>query len=106
MSYSQDYLYGGIEEYVATHDSDCYALDDICAVLDATIDAFLTTLSDAVYVVVLKPVDVGREQGSLDLFKLGLSDNCFNLFHTFLPLINTIVTVTIYDFVGKITMIL
>jgi hypothetical protein len=106
VGYSQNNLYGGIEEYVTTHNGDGHALDDIRAILYTTIDAFLTALSDAVYVVVLKPVDVRGEQGCLDLFELGLSDNCFNLLHTFLPFVNTNVTVTISEFEGKITMIL
>jgi hypothetical protein len=58
MGYFQNYLYGGIEEYVATHNGDGYTLYDVGAVLYTTIDALLTTLTDAVNVVVLKPVDV------------------------------------------------
>ena len=59
VGYLQNHLYRGVEEYVATNDGDGHALDDIGTVLDATIDALLTALADAMHVVVLKPVDVG-----------------------------------------------
>ena len=61
MGYLQYHLHSGIEEYVATNNSDSYALNNICAILHATIDSLLAALSDAVDVMVLKPVDVRAE---------------------------------------------
>ena len=85
MSYFQDNLDGWINYHVAAHNGQRNSFDDISGILYSTVDTLLTTLPDAMNVVVLKPVDVRREQGFLDLFKLGLSDNRFNLFHTLIP---------------------
>ena len=59
VGYLQNDLHRWIEENVATHDGDGDTLDHIGAVLYTTIDSLLTALSDAVNVMVLKPVDVG-----------------------------------------------
>ena len=58
VSCVDDYLHGRINKLLATHNGHCYALDDICRILDATVNAFLSALSDAVHVVILEPVDV------------------------------------------------
>ena len=59
VSYLQNNLYGWIEKNVAAHNGDGHALDYVGTVLYTTIDALLTALTNAVNVVVLKPVDVG-----------------------------------------------
>ena len=59
VSYLQNNLYGWIEEYVAAHNGDGHTLDHVGTVLYTTRDALLPALTNAVNVVVLKPVDVG-----------------------------------------------
>ena len=81
-----NYLDGRLQELVAADDGYCYTLDNVRRILHATVDAFLSALTDSVYVVILKPVDVRVEQCFLYILKLCLSDNCFNLFHTLIHL--------------------
>ena len=57
--YLKNDIYSWIEKHVAAHDGDGDTLDHVGAVLYTTIDSLLTALSDAVNVMVLKPVDVG-----------------------------------------------
>ena len=82
----EDHFDGRIDETVAADDGQRHALDHVGGILDATIDAFLAALADAMHIVVLKPVDVCFEQGLLDLLELRLSDDGFYLFHTLLLL--------------------
>ena len=82
MGYFKNDFYSWIEKHVAAHDGDGDTLDHVGTVLYTTIDSLLTALADAVNVVVLKPVDVGRKQSSFHLLELSLTDNRFNLFHT------------------------
>ena len=56
-----DDFYCRFHKLVATNNGQCHTLDDICRILYATIDAFLSALTDAVYVVILKPINVRRK---------------------------------------------
>ena len=73
-----------LHEDVASDNGDTHALNDVGGVLHTAIDAFLPLLPDAMHIGVLNPVDVGCQQGFLHLIKLGLADDCFNLFHTYI----------------------
>ena len=79
-------LNGRLHEDVAADDGDTHALNDVGGVLHTAIDALLPLLPDAMHIGVLKPIDVGCQQGFLHLIKLGLADDCFNLFHTYITL--------------------
>ena len=104
VSYAQDDVDGGLQKLVAADNRHSHTLDDIGRILDATVDAFLAALPDAMHVVILEPVDVGTEQSLFDLLKLGLADNCFNLFHTLMINgLNNTFDVHCNDFGGKIT---
>ena len=85
MGYFENNFHRWFNKLVATYDGQCHALYHVRRVLHTTIYSFLSTLTDTMYVVVLKPIDVRREQGFLNLFELRLADNCFNSFQTFLP---------------------
>ena len=65
MGHFQYHLHGRLYQRIATNDGQCHTLNHVRRILHATIDPFLTALSDAVYVMVLKPVDVRTEQGLL-----------------------------------------
>ena len=82
MGCIDDDFYRRLHKLVAANNGQCHTLDDIRRILDATIDAFLSALTDAVYVVILKPINVRRKQGFLDFLELGLPDDRFNLLHT------------------------
>ena len=58
MSCLDYHLYGWLNELIATDDGDSHALNYIRRILDTTVYALLSALADAVYVVVLEPVDV------------------------------------------------
>ena len=75
MSHLQNHLDGRIKNNISTHDGDSYTLDDIRRILNATVYTFLTALPDTMHIMVLKPVDIRRKQGLLDLIKLGLANN-------------------------------
>ena len=66
MGYIQYHLHRRLHKMVAAYDGQGHTLYHVGRILDSTVDAFLPTLTDAVYVVVLKPVDVRTEQGFLD----------------------------------------
>ncbi len=59
MSYLQNDLHRWIEEYVTTHNGNGDTFNNVCTILYAAIDSLLTTLTDAVNIVVFKPVDIG-----------------------------------------------
>ena len=61
VSSINDDFYRRLHKLVAANNSQRHALDDICRILDATVDAFLSALTDAVYVVILKPINVRRK---------------------------------------------
>ena len=82
----EDHLDGRIDELVTAHDGQRHALDHVRGILDATVDALLAALADAVHVVILEPVDVRGKQGLFDLLEFRLADDGFNLFHTLLLL--------------------
>ena len=82
MGSIDDDFYRRLHKLVAANNGQRHTLDDIRRILDATLDAFLSALTDAVYVVILKPINVRRKQGFLDFLELGLPDDCFNLLHT------------------------
>ena len=84
----QEHLDGALDKLLAADDGDVHALDHVGAVAHATVDALLTRLSDAVAVVILKPVDVRRKQRFLDILKLRLPDDRFNSFHTLINVTN------------------
>lgn len=77
----EQYFNSGLYEAIATDDGDVYTLDDVGRVLHTAVNPLLTLLAYAVYVGILKPVDVCCHQRFFDLIKLGLSDDCFNLLH-------------------------
>ena len=77
----QDHLYRRLHEVVAAHDGQRYALYHVRRILHTAVYPFLSALSDAMHVVVLKPVDVRLQQCLLHILELCLSDNCFNPFH-------------------------
>ena len=54
-------FYGRLHKLVATNNGQRHTLDDICRILDATIDAFLSALTDTIHVVILKPINVRRQ---------------------------------------------
>ena len=58
MGRFQYHLHRRLHQRIATNDGQCHTFNHVRRILDATIDPFLTALSDAVYVMVLKPVDV------------------------------------------------
>ena len=58
MGHLQDDLHGWVEEHVAADNGDGHALNDVCGILHATVDTLLSALTNAVHVVILKPVDV------------------------------------------------
>ena len=58
MSYFQDNLDGWINYHVAAHNGQRNSFDDISGILHSPVDTLLPALTDAVYVVVLEPVDV------------------------------------------------
>ena len=66
----EDHLHRGFHQWITADDGQCHSLNDVSRVLHAAVYPFLSALSDAVYVMVLKPVDVRTEQGLLDLLKL------------------------------------
>ena len=82
VSSIDDDFYRRLHKLVAANNGQRHTLDDIRRILDATIDAFLSALTDTMHVVILKPINVRRKQGFLDFLKLGLPDDCFNLLHT------------------------
>ena len=82
VGHLENHLHGGIDKHLAAYDGDLHTLYHICAILHTAVHSLLTALADTMYGVVLKPVDVAAQQRFLDLFKFGLADNCFNLFHT------------------------
>ena len=54
-------FYGRLHKLVAANNGQRHTLYDIRRLLDTTIDAFLSALTDAVYVVILKPINVRRQ---------------------------------------------
>ena len=58
MGHFEKHLNGGIEYHVTTYNRNGYTLYHVRRILHATVYPFLTTLADAMHVVVLKPVDV------------------------------------------------
>ena len=58
MGLAQKDLDCRFHEDVTAYDGQGNALDDIGGVLDAAVNPFLSALADAVYAVILKPVDV------------------------------------------------
>ena len=85
MGYLQNDFHCRIKENIATHDSDSHTLNHVGTVLHSAVYPFLTALTNAMDVVVLKPIDVRRKQGCFYLLELRLPNNCFNLFHTLKP---------------------
>ena len=83
-----DHLHGGLDKLVATNDGQCHTFYDVGRVLNATIDTLLSALTNAMHVVILKPVDVRRKQRFLDILKLRLPDDSFNSFHTLIIVTN------------------
>ena len=81
VSHIQEHLHRALQELVTADDGDVHTLNHIGTIYYATVDALLTALSDAVAVMILKPVDVGSQKCLLDLFKLCPTYDCFNLFH-------------------------
>ena len=58
MGYLQNDLHRWIEEYVATHDSDSHTLNYVSTILYSAVYPLLTALTNAMHIVVLKPIDV------------------------------------------------
>ena len=85
MGHIQYHLNGRFQQHVAAYNGDGYTLNDIGTILDSTINTLLTTLTDTMHVMILKPVDVRTQQSPLHILELCLTDNCFNLFHTLNP---------------------
>ena len=82
------HLHGGFDKLVATNDGQCHTFYNVGRVLNATIDTLLSALTNAMHVVILKPVDVRRKQRFLDILKLRLPDDSFNSFHTLINVTN------------------
>ena len=60
MSRLDDDFYRWLHKLVAANNGQRHALNDIRRILDTTINAFLSTLTDAVNVVILKPINIRR----------------------------------------------
>ena len=58
MCYLQNDLYRRLHQWIATDDGQCHTFNHIRRILHATIDSLLSALSDAVHIMVLKPVDI------------------------------------------------
>ena len=93
VSRLKEYLDGTLQELITADDGDVHTLNHIGAINYTTIDTLLTALSDAVAVVIFKPVDVGSQESFLDLLELGSTYNGFNLFHFSVFFLNVILNV-------------
>ena len=54
----EEYIYGVVYANFAADNGNCHTLNHIGVVNHATVYPFLTRLTDSVYIVILKPVDV------------------------------------------------
>ena len=61
VSSFDDDFYRRLHKLVAANNGQRNTLNDICRILDATIDAFLSALADAMFIVILKPINVRRK---------------------------------------------
>ena len=68
-----NHLYGRLDELFAADDGQCHTFYDVRRVLNATIDTLLSALTYAMHVVILKPIDVRREQCLFDILELSLA---------------------------------
>ena len=83
-----DGLHGLLDVLVADNDIQHHSLNTARVVSHTTIDSGLTHLALSSAVEVGEPFDVGTKERFLDLLKLGLADNCFNLLHVYLSLLS------------------
>lgn len=88
MCHLEENTHRALKELIATDNRNVHTLNHIGAINHTTIDALLTALTDAVTIMILKPVNVSCQQSLLDLLELGLTDNCLNFFHNLIILKN------------------